>query len=125
MKAYEDGKPMYFATPPVNLIHAFNASLKTITKGNVSLEERFTMHKEQSSRIRKAVEELGLKQVAKNTGQQANGMTAVSVSVMPSITLLSIVIDLLPRGHGRYRCPAAAGCQRHHCSWGSSQGLQR
>ena len=88
MKAYEEGKPMYFATPPVNLIHAFNASLKTITKGKISLEERFAMHKEQSSRIRKAIEELGLMQVAKNAGQQANGMTAVSVSEMASTKLL-------------------------------------
>lgn len=31
MKAYEAGKPAYFATPPVNLIYAFHASLSLIT----------------------------------------------------------------------------------------------
>lgn len=77
MKAYEEGKAMYFATPPVNLIHAFNASLKTITRAKPSLEERFQMHKDESARVRKAVNELGLRPVAKNAGQQANGMTAV------------------------------------------------
>lgn len=77
MQAYEAGQAKYFATPPVNLIHAFKASLQTITAAKPSLEERFKMHKEQSSRIREAVGKLGLKQVAKNAGQQANGMTAV------------------------------------------------
>lgn len=31
MKAYEAGTPAYFATPPVNLIYAFYASLSLIT----------------------------------------------------------------------------------------------
>jgi alanine-glyoxylate transaminase/serine-glyoxylate transaminase/serine-pyruvate transaminase len=31
MKAYEEGRPAYFATPPVNLIYAFQASLNLIT----------------------------------------------------------------------------------------------
>jgi alanine-glyoxylate transaminase/serine-glyoxylate transaminase/serine-pyruvate transaminase len=31
MKAYEAGSAAYFATPPVNLIYAFHASLLLIT----------------------------------------------------------------------------------------------
>jgi len=31
MKAYEAGTAAYFATPPVNLIYAFHASLSMIT----------------------------------------------------------------------------------------------
>lgn len=31
MRAYEEGRPAYFATPPVNLIYAFRASLDLIT----------------------------------------------------------------------------------------------
>ena len=31
MRAYEEGRPAYFATPPVNLIYAFRASLELIT----------------------------------------------------------------------------------------------
>ena len=31
MKAYEAGTAAYFATPPVNLIYAFHASLSLIT----------------------------------------------------------------------------------------------
>ena len=32
MQAYEAGTAAYFATPPVNLIYAFHASLSQITK---------------------------------------------------------------------------------------------
>ena len=64
MKAYESGSAAYFATPPVNLIYAFHASLKSITKGNISLEERFRLHREASSRLKQAAFDLGLKQVS-------------------------------------------------------------
>lgn len=78
MKAYEQGIAAYFATPPVNLIYALNASLTTITKSSeVSLEERFKLHQEASQRVKSAAKELGLKQVS-DLGSAANGMTAVS-----------------------------------------------
>jgi alanine-glyoxylate transaminase/serine-glyoxylate transaminase/serine-pyruvate transaminase len=78
MKAYERGTAAYFATPPVNLIYAFNASLTTITKSSeVTLEERFRLHKEASHRVKSAAEELGLSQVS-DPDNSANGMTAVS-----------------------------------------------
>lgn len=63
MKAYEAGNPAYFATPPVQLIYAFNASLQSITKGKVSVEGRFKVHKEASDKFKKAMSDLGLKQV--------------------------------------------------------------
>jgi len=78
MKAYEQGTGAYFATPPVNLIYAFNASLTTITKSSeVSLEERFKLHQVASQRVKSAAEGLGLKQVS-DPESAANGMTAVS-----------------------------------------------
>ena len=66
MKAYEGGSAAYFATPPVNLIYAFNESLKQITKQSPSVEERFRLHRETSARIKKAAEEQGLKQLPVN-----------------------------------------------------------
>lgn len=98
MQAYEQGKPAYFATPPVNLIYAFHVSLKQIVEGSPSLEERFRLHREASSRIKKAVSDLGLKQVLRsciagllfwsttfqipiNDSVAANGMTAVSLAM--------------------------------------------
>ncbi|CAE6513669.1 unnamed protein product [Rhizoctonia solani] len=77
MQAYEEGIPMYFATPPVNLIYAFHASLSSITKSQPSLEERFRLHKEASSKIKQAVADLGLKLVPTDLAFAANGMTAV------------------------------------------------
>jgi alanine-glyoxylate transaminase / serine-glyoxylate transaminase / serine-pyruvate transaminase len=63
MKAYEFGSAAYFATPPVNLIYAFHVSLKSITHGGISLEERFHLHCEASKRVKQAAFDLGLKQV--------------------------------------------------------------
>ncbi|QRW03012.1 aminotransferase class-V protein [Ceratobasidium sp. AG-Ba] len=77
MQAYEKGNPLYFATPPVNLIYAFHASLTSITKGSPSLEERFKMHKEASAKVKKAAADLGLKLVPNDLAFAANGMTAV------------------------------------------------
>ncbi|KAH9939141.1 PLP-dependent transferase [Amylocystis lapponica] len=77
MQAYEQGSPAYFATPPVNLVYAYHASLTRITKAAPSLEERFRLHREASNRIKSAVAELGLKQLPLDPAYAANGMTAV------------------------------------------------
>lgn len=101
MKAYEQGAGAYFATPPVNLIYAFNASLKTITKSSeVSLEERFKRHTEASERIKSVAKELGLRQVP-DSDNAANGMTAVSLILVRfrrGLGFTSVCVALLPRG---------------------------
>lgn len=62
MRGYEQGKPIYFATPPVQLICALCTSLKEITARPI--EERWAKHKQASLDIKKFVtDELGLKQV--------------------------------------------------------------
>lgn len=82
MQAYEAGRASYFATPPVNLVYAFHASLSQITKGTPSLQERFALHKAASQRIKDTAETLGLKQVAVDSKFAANGMTAVRISYL-------------------------------------------
>ncbi len=77
MKAYESGSAAYFATPPVNLIYAYHASLSQITKSKPSLPERFKLHKEVSQRIKGVAADLGIKQVPTDPAYAANGMTAV------------------------------------------------
>jgi len=77
MQAYEQGKPAYFATPPVNLIYALQASLTRIVRGLPSLADRFRLHQETSQRIKKALKDLGLKQVPFDDSVAANGMTAI------------------------------------------------
>lgn len=91
MRAYEAGSAAYFATPPVNLIYAFNASLTAITQKSPSLADRFRLHKEASARIKSAAEEVGFRQLAVDAAHAANGMTAL---YFPDGLVAS---DLLPR----------------------------
>ncbi|KAK4704289.1 hypothetical protein P7C70_g1928, partial [Phenoliferia sp. Uapishka_3] len=79
MQAYEAGTAAYFATPPVNLIYAFEASLKIITEGPVSLSQRFQIHRDQSAKFKAAALALGFTHVATDPSTAANGMTAVYV----------------------------------------------
>lgn len=75
MQNYEAKKPSYFATPSPQLIHALHTALTQIHQR--PLAERFAKHTEASDRIKKKVEELGLKQVAGKPEDQAHGMTAI------------------------------------------------
>ncbi|KAF7308688.1 Aminotran-5 domain-containing protein [Mycena chlorophos] len=77
MKAYESGKPAYFATPPVNLIYAYHESLTQITKKNPTLQERIALHRAASAQVKDMAAALGLKQVALDPASAANGMTAL------------------------------------------------
>lgn len=91
MRAYEAGSAAYFATPPVNLIYAYNASLTAITQKSPSLADRFRLHKEASARIKSEAEALGFRQLAVDPTLAANGMTAL---YFPDGLVAS---DLLPR----------------------------
>ncbi|KAK7056205.1 hypothetical protein VNI00_002757 [Paramarasmius palmivorus] len=99
MKAYENGNPAYFATPPVNLIYAYQASLKSITESSVSLEERFKLHREASKKVKAAAQELGFKQVPLDPDFAANGMTALyypdglaASDILPRLVKRDIVV---------------------------------
>ncbi|KAH0582977.1 hypothetical protein H2248_010870 [Termitomyces sp. 'cryptogamus'] len=99
MKAYEAGSPAYFATPPVNLIQSYLASLKQMTRAGPSLEERFRQHREASKRIKDAATELGLKQIALDPAFAANGMTTLyfpdglgASDIIPRFTQCGVVI---------------------------------
>ena len=75
MKNYEAKKPSYFATPSPQLIHALHTALSQILQKPIA--ERFAGHKAASDKVKKAVEALGLKQVASNPADQAHAMTAM------------------------------------------------
>jgi len=57
------------------LIHALHTALSQIL--SKPLEERFKIHRETSQKIKKAITDLGLKQLASKPENQANGMTAI------------------------------------------------
>lgn len=99
MRAYEAGSAAYFATPPVNLIYAFNASLTQLTKKSPSLADRFRLHKEASARIKREAEELGFRQLPVDPDYAANGMTAlyfpegiVASDILPRLAKRDIVV---------------------------------
>jgi len=75
MQNYEAKKPSYFATPSPQLIHALHTTLTQITARPMS--ERFAAHKQASQKIKKAISDLGLKQLATKPENQANTMTAI------------------------------------------------
>ncbi|PGH14739.1 hypothetical protein AJ79_02905 [Helicocarpus griseus UAMH5409] len=75
MKNYEAGKPSYFATPATQLVHALHTTLTQVTAK--PLTERFAAHKAASDKVKKAVAELGLEQLATKKEDQANAMTAI------------------------------------------------
>lgn len=94
MQNYEAKKPSYFATPSPQLIHALHTTLTQILSR--PLEERFKIHKEQSQKVKKAVADLGLKQLASKPENQASGMTAI---YLPNgLTPPQVLPQLLKRG---------------------------
>ena len=127
MKAYEQGAAAYFATPPVNLIYAFNASLTTITKSpEVSLEERFKLHEVASQRVKSAAKELGLKQVPEPENA-ANGMTAVGfihARFLRGFRLTDALTALLSRGIYRFGYSPATPCEGRRRCGRAAQGYQ-
>jgi alanine-glyoxylate transaminase / serine-glyoxylate transaminase / serine-pyruvate transaminase len=94
MQNYEAKKPSYFATPSPQLIRALHTSLTQILA--VPLSARFETQKKASQRIKAAVTDLGLKQLASKPENQANGMTAI---YLPNgLTPPEILPSLLKKG---------------------------
>jgi alanine-glyoxylate transaminase/serine-glyoxylate transaminase/serine-pyruvate transaminase len=75
MEAYENRKPAYFGTPPVNLINALNVSLQKILEEG--LEKRLLRHQRISNAFKDAMNAIGLKQVPIRPELAANTMTAL------------------------------------------------
>lgn len=74
LQAYETGAGAYYATPPVQLIHALNQSLKEILAN--PLKERFDKHHQTSEKFKNGLQEFGLDLLAKRECS-ANGLTAI------------------------------------------------
>lgn len=75
MQAYEARKPAYFATPPVNLIEALDASLTSILAEGI--EARFTRHARIATTFRAAWRALGLTTLPKTEDLAAATLSAV------------------------------------------------
>ncbi len=74
MEAYQERRPSYFGTPPVNLIWALNVSLADIlTEG---LEVRFARHRRMSQAVKAAITALKMRQVPVSADREATTLTA-------------------------------------------------
>jgi len=94
MQNYEAKKPSYFATPSPQLIHALDTSLKQILSR--PLDQRFADHKAASQKVKKAIADIGLKQLASKPENQANGMTAIYLP--DGFTPPDVLPNLLKKG---------------------------
>jgi alanine-glyoxylate transaminase/serine-glyoxylate transaminase/serine-pyruvate transaminase len=94
MQNYEAKKASYFATPSPQLIHALHTSLTQILSRPLS--ERFAIHRAASQKVKKAVADLGLKQLASDPADQANGMTAIYLP--ENVTASELLPNLLKKG---------------------------
>lgn len=99
MKAYEEGRAAYFATPPVQLVYSLQAALNAILEGSTSLEDRFKAHKEASKRFKDEMTSLGFGFVPLNRDIAANGMSAVkfpkgisAADIVPKLAEKDIVV---------------------------------
>lgn len=94
MQNYEAKKASYFATPSPQLVRSLHTTLTQIASR--PLEQRFADHKAASQKIKKAVADLGLKQLATKPENQANGMTAIYLP--DGITPPDILPSLVKKG---------------------------
>jgi alanine-glyoxylate transaminase / serine-glyoxylate transaminase / serine-pyruvate transaminase len=94
MKNYEALKPSYFATPSPQLVRALHTSLTRIL--STPIEDRFAAHRAVSEKVKKAVTDLGLKQLASKPENQANGMTAMYLP--DGMTPPDVLPSLLKKG---------------------------
>jgi alanine-glyoxylate transaminase/serine-glyoxylate transaminase/serine-pyruvate transaminase len=94
MQNYEAKKPSYFATPAPQLVRALNTTLTQVL--SKPLSERFETHYAASQKIKKAVAELGLKQLATKPENQASAMTAIYLP--DGLTPPEILPSLMKKG---------------------------
>ncbi len=109
MNAYQDRRPSYFGTPPVNLIMALETSLKMIDDEGIN--NRVNKHKELATAFRSSISALGLRILPKNNSNAANTLTAIYYPsdieaglFLKSISSLDVIVagGLLPEIKAEY-----------------------
>ncbi|MEM0304702.1 MAG: alanine--glyoxylate aminotransferase family protein [Saccharolobus sp.] len=87
MRSMEEGKPMYFSTPPVHVIMQLSKAFKLIEEEGI--ENRIKRHSIVSRAIRAGIEALGLEIVAKKPEAYSNTVTGVILKVVEPAKVLS------------------------------------
>lgn len=74
MRAYENRKPAYFGTPPVNLIEALHVSLQQLL--DEGMEQRFVRHEKMARAVRAALYTMKIKQLPMSEEVASNTLSA-------------------------------------------------
>lgn len=96
MRAYEERKPSYFGTPPVNLVWALNVSLAQIISEGMSARSK--RHRLMSRAFKTAAAALGLRQVPTSPAIAADTLTAlyypegVDASILGRIGQFGVIV---------------------------------
>jgi len=77
MRAYEERRPSYFATPAVQLVQSLRVSLQLILQQTPDVRERFARHAAVSEEVKNEIESWGLSLVPVSRDKAAHTMTAV------------------------------------------------
>ncbi len=75
LRAYEGGRPAYFATPPTNLLLALEVGLAEILEEGI--EARVSVHERAARRMREAWTSLGLEEVPVRPELRSNALSAL------------------------------------------------
>jgi len=94
MRGMEEGKGVYFSTPPVHTILMLQEALKIITEEE-GLENRIKRHERVASAIRAGVEGMGLEIVAKRPEAYSNTVTGV---LLKKINAGNVLTDIVSEG---------------------------
>ena len=108
MRAYEERKPSYFGTPPVNLIWSLNVSLGQILEEG--MPSRIRRHKRLSKAFKQAAAAMGMRQVPTQADDAADTLTAlyypegVDASILGRIAQFGVIVagGLHPEIKARY-----------------------
>jgi len=108
MEAYEERRPSYYGTPPVNLIWALNVSLGQILEEG--MEARFGRHRWLSHALKAGITALGMSQVPVSPSKTATTLTApyypdgVDAAVLKQISQAGVILagGLHPEIKARY-----------------------
>jgi alanine-glyoxylate transaminase/serine-glyoxylate transaminase/serine-pyruvate transaminase len=96
MRAYEERKPSYFGTPPVNLVWALNTSLAQII--SEGMPARVKRHRLMSAAFKAAASAIGLRQVPSSQAVAADTLTAlyypegVDASILGRIAQFGVIV---------------------------------
>jgi len=94
MRGMEEGKGVYFSTPPVHTILMLQEALKIITEEE-GLENRIKRHERVASAIRAGVEGMGLEIVAKRPEAYSNTVTGV---LLKKVNAGNVLTDIVSEG---------------------------